>query len=346
MAEIGQIIKDERDLPKGAREKTYGERIHARIFDSYLNFWVNLFASAAFTHWVLHSKSPFFGKSSPFEFHKNFTEVVRRNFFKSMEMARGTKAASVIADATALTITGNLVMIPSLWIGGKVKTSMVTSLDRSHYGKEAVENDEHIRYRHALLATSPRPTLLGAVIGRVGSTVAVQLSARFFGIYDNLLKAPVGTQLTKLTGINWLEHFPGVDYASTRIGRGIGSAMTNEFPSIRNFTNNLAKRANYGWSPEQVAAGATGVYNTALQDFTKYVALDTMYTAIASTVAMPIINTVKQVIPGLTYRPVPYSVYTPSPKAAPREEGTPSYRVSGIQAHTTLATETSRRIAP
>lgn len=287
--------------------KTFGEKAYSGIFDWGINFGVNLVLSAAFTHYVKHASKPIWKNAS---FGKGFFHEAPEKAFENVRnwMQRTTKfsenTAARMADALTLTTAGTVVMIPSVWLGAKIKADFVQSLDNWRYGKDAVENDSWLQARHDQIEHGPKPTLIGAVVGRAGTMAAVQLTAATIGSNTNLLK-----KLGDSTNINWLKNFEGLDHYSKKIGHAAGTAITDAMPEASVKLDRYARRIGFHHSAEQITAdnklSTHTPYTGALADFSRYTALDTMYTAVTMFTIHPIINAAKSVLPGMTYSDTP-----------------------------------------
>lgn len=301
-------------------QKTLGEKLYSGVFDWGINFGVNLFVSAAFTQYVTHSKVPIW-KSVPFggKWLKqssifNHSPEVAYNHVRS-GIGRGLKAisfgafdpapvAKVMADALTLTTAGSVIMIPSVWLGAKCKAGFVNAVDTLWYGHGNEETAAWLGARHEHVATEPKATLAGAIIGRIGTIGAVQLTSATLGANANLIK-----KLGNSEGIRWMQKFDGIDTISKTIGETAGYTLTKAAPKLSAKFNRYANSIGFEFSADQLSQrthlGANPQYNTALADYTRYTALDTMYTFVTMGTIHPIINAVKKVIPGMTYRDAP-----------------------------------------
>lgn len=283
------------NLPILANSATFGEGVHKFVFGNVVNFWINLGISAGFTYFVKHSKTPIFGASNPDAFYNKtvngVNSLVSRIPGISEGKARGTSKA--MADALLLTTGGTVVMWPSIWLGEKFKAPMVKALDRLRYGKDAVENDPSLQYRHMKLDTERKPTALGAFISRFVAMAVVQVAAFFAGHSENFIN-----NAGKKHDIGPLKKFPGVDPLAEKIGDGIGHGMVTVFPEQSEKLNAKLFQKNYG------AADVPNASNTgrAIQDFSKYVSIDTLYTLLTALSIGPIVGLLKK-LPGMSYDP-------------------------------------------
>lgn len=286
-----------------ANEKTYGERQYTRIFDWGANYWLNLLASAGFSQWAEHSVKPFKipllmkEAASPRDLQQKLANWVRKNdpFFKRFEnktlVEMAGKAAHEIettihdrsmARARSLTLLmpGFLIMIPSVWLGAKVKPALVEWFNRRHYGDEAMD-DPSLKARHQAIAAEARPTLLGTVIGRLGTVGMVQIAAQTVGSDKNFLQEMGATK------------FKGIDPFTEKLGASIGGSFPE---NIRAKFNAQAQRWGYDWSlAQRKSAGELALpvhssYNNAAQDLGRFIVADTVYTAISAGTIRPIMK--------------------------------------------------------
>lgn len=296
-------------------EPTFGEKTYDFVFNNLINFWLNLGISAMFTYWVNHSKSaiPFTKGTSlegkpPLDAQKWVTEKLRTSLFKSD--GKGLEKAKIMADALTLTTAGTVVMIPSVWIGSKIKAPFVKALDHAHYGADG-EQDATIRQRHAMVDQERPPTFLGSVVGRVGTMAAVQLTARFVGHPDNAFSL-LGRKMKSPL----LQKFHGIDSIAGELGRKTGSTIErNLSPERLDALNQSVRNYHYDWSPEQLKAGSKGVYTNFLQDFGKYTSMDVLYTLVTSLTIHPVLDLIRHV-PGMTHAPRRTSQAAPQPSRA------------------------------
>ena len=369
-----------------AQDKTYGEQKYDFIFGTLINFWLNLGVSALFTYWISHSqnvlKNPFTKKEitnfkgdvlgSPSQVQGKIAEgihdwgimkVFDDTVHESGQASNRQKYATNAAGVMTLVTGGHFVLIPSVWLGAKIKAPLVEWFDRRHYGAEAMEAPD-IKARHAALAIEERPTFFGAVIGRIGSVVATQVTSYTIGNPSNII-----TWLGGKLNSSGLKKFTGIDHISGVIGDKAGEAITELMPSTsQNFDAHLVKNNN-SWSNQQVEKNASlpsQTYHGAFKHISKYTAQDVLYTAVTSATIMPIINALKHYIPGMTYtpkakpgvdvalakqitlRPAPLRSednfsQTPTPIfAAP---ATPSVQISHAEPHSTLTPPPERAVA-
>jgi hypothetical protein len=305
---------------------TFGEKLHYRLFDLGLNFGVNLLVSAAFTNWVKNSHAPVW-KNAPFakkmlnSSPENAHAFLQRGIRKGIKVSDGV--AGKMTDALTLTMGGNFVMIPSVWLGEKVKTRFVQAADDYHYGKDSSQNDPWLAHRHHVLATEDKPSLFGAVVGRAGSLMATQLTAMTLGDSKNIM-----SNIGKKYDIARLKNFRGLDHIAGRIGDVSGKTLSEISPKLSARFNRFANKHDLSFSSDQTqrwlkkhqnitrhdsgykqafkakheADIAGNVYNRALRDYSKYTALDALYTMATMVTIKPVISAVKSYIPGITYK--------------------------------------------
>lgn len=318
-----QDKKEEQKLSPLTQNPTYGERVHDFVFNKFINFWVNLTVSAAFTYWVTHSQKPF---KLPWFDRKNVTflmkempppsELQRRiaasiynfspmNVFGKNEGfdtsnppdTRRGKAATNAANTFTLVTAGHPIMIGSVWLGAKIKAPFVQWLNRRHYGDEAMD-DPLMKARQAAIEIEERPTLIGAIIGRLGTIVATQVTTYTVGNPTNIL-----SWLGAKVGIK----FPGMDKIAGVFGDNLGRTFEELAPDrAEKIDAYLAKNNKYNWSTQQIQADASlkgTPYKNSAQHFGKYLAQDVLYTMVTATTINPAINFLKKFIPGLTYTP-------------------------------------------
>lgn len=296
-----------------AKELTYGERQYNFIFGYMINFWVNLLTSAVFTYWVTHSQKSFKLLGKEFSAPSVLQQKLASKFYTFAPMGvfgaketydpasppstmRG-KAASNAANVFTLVMAGHPIMIGSVWLGAKVKAPIVKYFNRRHYGDEAMENPD-IKARHLAIEAEERPTLFGAVIGRLGTIAATQFTAYTVGNGSNLF-----SWMGKRIGFN----FPGMDRVAEIGGNHLGMAAQDLMPSASNRLDNfLAKDGKYNWSARQIqenAALRNTPYHNSFQHVGKYLAQDVLYSAVTAGSIGPAMNFMKKYIPGMTYRP-------------------------------------------
>jgi len=302
-----------------AKEQTYGERMYDAVFNQGINFWINLTASAAFSFWVAHSqnkiKLPFTKGEGivPRDIQVKLGNWIEKQFFmQTMKnpTTRMERSQSMSGTLTLLT-PGHFILLPSVWLGPKIKAPFVKFFNRMHYGDEAME-DPTLQQRHQLIAEEARPTFAGAVVGRAGSVLATQIFARTIGTPDNWLNI-VGRKLN----IGWMQKFGGMDPMAETIGETVGNDIQRLAPKFTENVNEQFADKNYNWSYKQMGdpnLNTSGRYNQSLQNFGRYVGQDVLYSVITSVTVHPIINTLKNFIPGLTYKP---KVARPAEMAAP-----------------------------
>ena len=188
-----------------AQEKTYGERRYSQIFDWGLNYWLNLTASALFSQWAEHGTRPFklWGMKeavTPMQMQHNIASFVRdhdptvKGFKREMIAKHGEVGAEefiakrMMARARSITLLlpGFLIMIPSVWLGAKIKPWFVETLNRKHYGEEAMD-DPSLKARHEAIRAEARPTFSGALVARLLTMFVAQTAAQTIGSEDNHL---------------------------------------------------------------------------------------------------------------------------------------------------------------
>ena len=298
-----------------AKEQTYGEKKHAFIFGTAINFWMNLVASAGFGFWVAHStneiKLPFLSnKVSPRQIQIDFGNWIEKRFFMqgikdpAIRMERSQSMATL---ATLLT-PGHLIMIPSVIVGARTKADIVEYYDRKHYGDEAMESPE-LKKHHEDIRAEDQPTLFGAVFSRAGSFLATQTVARLVGTPGNFINK---------MGV---KSFRGMDPNAIDIGASLGQGMEKVAPDTIGKINKHFETNSYDWSASQrkdpeMGHLVKGPYNKAVDNFMRYMTADVLYTLVTSTTVHPILNFAKKYIPGLTY--------TPKLKTTPELHGLPT----------------------
>lgn len=300
-----------------ANEKTYGERVYSRVVDSGLNYWTNLLASAGFSHWAEHSTKPFKlpfimnEAASPRDIQQKLAGGIRKHdpFFRNFEKKTLEKMAGQAAEtieeviharsmsrARAITLLtpGFAVMIPAVWLGAKVKPWVVEKLNQRHYGTEAMD-DPSLKARHQAIEAEARPTLLGTVVARMGTVLAVQATSQIIGSKENLIN-----ELGRKVGSKRLQKFPGIDETAGNIGTGLGSSVPDH---LKEKFNNFARNKGLTWSLDQQKKGVNiGPYSTASQDLSRFVVLDTIYTLVSAGTIRPFVKLLRNV-PGMSYKP-------------------------------------------
>ncbi len=281
-----------------ANEKTYGERWYTRIFDWGLNYWVNLFASAAFSQWVENGtrriRLPFVEPASPRELQQKLAQWFKKSpFMRGMSAEVAAERSMARARALTLLLPGFLVMIPSVWLGAKIKPMFVEWLNRRHYGDEAMD-DPSLQARHQAIRAEDQPTFLGAFTARVGTFFAAQATAQLVGSDRNILN-----KLGEKTNSKFLREV-AVDPVAKKIGNVLGEAVPL---SIQQRSNRFAERIGLDWSKEQqTVEGLRGPYTKAAQDFIKYVSLDTIYTLVTAGTIRPFMKLLRH-LPFMSYKP-------------------------------------------
>lgn len=318
--------------------KTFGEKAFSGVFDWGINFGLNLALSAAFTHYVSHSSRPIWkGASFGKEFFHKSPETaygwVRDSIMHRTGASRDV--ASRMTDALTLTTGGHLIMVPSVWLGAKCKAGFVEGLDNWYYGKEKAEQDPWLQARHDAVEHSAKPTFLGTVVGRAGTVAAVQLTSITLGAKKNLITG-IGHQI----GSTRLQSFKGLNDIAGKFGHAIGAGFADAAPGLSKKMNDFARKRDFKFSTEQIDEllkkdgirlsastehdsailnnpaykqryqGAFDAirkkdYDSATADYSKYTALDTLYTGVTMYTIHPIINTAKNLLPGMTYHDQP-----------------------------------------
>ena len=258
-------------------DKTYGERVYHSIFDIGLNYWANLLSSAGFSQWAEHGngKVPFSDKS-PRELQKELANgIIKRDplmtglipftnvkipFLKGYADTALKKAAidfpheealnlisiseqmvenRAIARARSLTllVPGFLIVVPTVWLGAKIKPWFVSKLDQHKYGAGSMD-DPTLKARHEAIAAESRPTIFGAVSARLMTMAAVQISAQLVGSKGNFI-----SNNTKYKNF-------GVNEITDSFGHAVGGALPEKVRE--NFSKFASKKLELGWSDEQI----------------------------------------------------------------------------------------------
>lgn len=299
-----QTKKDENPVISPlANEKTYGERWYSRIFDWFLNYWVNLLASAGFSHWAANSireiKVPGLAKATPRTIQENLGKWISGQWFmsgyKNRQIAEHGieegmkylgKRGFAMAESLTLLVPGFAVVLPSVYIGAKIKPWFVEKLNRWHYGDEAMD-DPSLKARHQALAAEAQPTMFGTVAARMVAVGAVQASAKFIGSENNTIN-----WLGKKVGNKSMQEFKGINPVAESIGIGIGNAMPT---ALQQRLTKSASRIGFSWSNKQLERGMQGTYTQATQDILKYIAMDTIYTGVSAGVIRPALSVLPKV---------------------------------------------------
>ncbi len=316
-----------------AQDKTYGERVYSGVFDWFLNYWTNLLASAGFSQWTSNTtRNVPFLQSTPRELQKNLGEWMSKQFFlkgykkkqllecgalaAQEKLAKGEitfeaagkmlaeaeklaeknlgKRGFAMAESLTLLVPGFVVMIPSVWLGAKIKPWFVQKMNEIHYGKEAA-NDPSLQARIQAIRAEERPTLLGTIIARIGTVFAVQLTAKFIGSEHNTVN-----DIGKIVKSKSLREFPGINPTAEKAGEHIGNMVPVK---IRDMANKATEKWGFSWSDKQMhELGKTGPYTEAVQDLSKYIAMDTIYTLVSSSTIHPLLNLMRK-IPFMSYKP-------------------------------------------
>lgn len=354
--------------------KTHGEQMHHAIFNSSINFWLNLTASAAFSFWVAHShnkiKLPGMKEAaSPSKIQEVFGDwLLTTPIFKGAVARKGPEKAShnahAFAEVATLLTPGFAIMVPSVWLGEKFKKPIVRYFDQQKYG-DRPEDNPLIAERYALIDQQPKPTLLGSTVARVGSMALTLTTSRLIGAENNWLngigkavhqgKLPeiaadanfmvrglhgagnfVAAPLSKVGFISDAgkavhDKFPGVNPIAGKIGDYFGDLTTKILPD--KWVNGLESfftNHNYRWSRDQIKrakdianetdltkfANQKGhafdvsearnildnpdIHNRPIQNFSKYLSMDVLYTAITAGSVFPVLSLIG-VVPGMRY---------------------------------------------
>lgn len=284
------------DVSPLVRDKTYGERMYDTVFNKGINFWVNLLTSAAFSLWAASSRTKIklpgmHEAATPSVVQTKLIDRVENSFIiKSMKNAMPEtkrQRAVAVSEVFTLLLPGHLIMIPSVWLGAKIKPAFVRWFDKRHYGDNA-EADPSIKYRHELVDAEARPTLLGATVGRLGTMATTMTVSRL-----------IGSENSAINKVKGMEKFPGLNQVAYRTGSIVGEGLEQEVQSINRLNTRLSKR--FDWSEKQIERGLNqGTYNRALPDYIGFTAMDTLYTLVTASVIHPIMWGLRK-IPGMTY---------------------------------------------
>ena len=331
---------------------------------------MNLTFSAAVTYLVTHSTKPM---KIPFVKEPTSLSTMQQKLTKAMHdmpimnvfgkesvydihnpvSNTRTRAANTLSNILTLTSAGHLVMIPSVWIGAKVKAPMVRYLDRKHYGDEAMD-DPALQARHAALDTEERPTLFGSVVGRMGTMAATQVVGYTIGNDLNLIR-----HAGKTLKVGALEKFNGLDELTGVLGKHSGRAIEEIAPNLtKTMDKTMADgRFKMDWSVNQKLHDPSlrsKPYSGSAQHMGKYLAQDVLYSAVTAVSISPVISFCKKFIPGMTYTPKgamevpaaperaeraePASTPQPASAPAPQQDGEkPTHRVQHAQAYERVA---------
>lgn len=295
-----------------AKDKTYGERVYHGVVDWGLNYWANLLASAGFTQYAEHSTRPIklWGMKeadTPRGLQQKLANWFKesdpwmKSLYKKLEQNKGAaEAAEVVAERSMsrarsiiLLIPGCFIVIPTVWLGAKIKPWLIEKLDAHHYGAEAMD-DPTLKARHQAIAAEARPTFLGATIGRLGTMLAAQIASQAVGSKNNFVNR-IGDKV----GNESLQKF-GIDPFTKSVGEGIGGALPL---SVRERYNSFTRRKGLDWSEEQrLKFGKTGPYSTATEDLGRFIAADTVYTMVTALTIHPVLKLLSYV-PFMSYKP-------------------------------------------
>jgi hypothetical protein len=312
--------------------RTQGEKTYDLVVNGGINFALNLTISAMFSHWVKNSTKPVW-KDAPFAkemlsrspiaaYETLVGKLQKTPFMNVLKTDSGKReVASKMADLLVLTTPGWVVMVPSVWLGEKFKGDIVHAIDKAHYGNEATQPD-WVKERHDEIDNGKKPTLLGALVGRAGTVGMTQLTAYTIGSEKNVFR-----YFGEKGEIGFLKQFHGLDNWAGKAGNGIGGVIAKTAPKLAEGTNKTLQKAGFSFSHEQIAAAKPNLktfdeienfrraggktrlngkrYDTGLQDFTKYIALDTLYTIVTSSTIGPIVGFLKEHVPGMAYTPEP-----------------------------------------
>lgn len=285
-------------------KKTWGEKVYNTLVYQVFGFGINLGVSSLLTYLTLHSnwKIPFFFKKEdgpnrtvkePYmvkELYTGLRSWLEKNWptqnvqglgFGEAKEATRKDRAKVMAGALVLTFGGHI-MIPVIKFFEDRKTTIVEWLDKKHYSTEEIQSPE-VQAAHERIAKEIRPTILSTVLARIGSVVAVQLSARTAGTEkDNFIK--VGA---RKIGFTPLSEFPGIDQKA----ESIGLYTANKLPkSVVEKTDNwLIKATGGNKTPhEDIDSGKAEHGITGL--LFKYGFSDIVYTLITAASIKPMNN--------------------------------------------------------
>lgn len=295
-----------KDVSPLVRDKTYGERVYNSVFNKGLNFWVNLLASAGFSlfasNYAHKIKLPGMKTgATPSDIQNGLITRIQDSWIiKSMKTDNTTvrhDRAKAISEVFTLLIPGHVIMIPSVWLGAKIKPAFVRYFDKKHYGENA-EQDPSIAYRHDVVDAEERPTLLGAVVGRIGTMATTMTASRLIGSKDNFVNT-VG----KKQDIESLKNFKGINPIAKQMGEVIGGGAVEKISVVSKLNDRVSKNLDWPTAQRDAAkeAGLTlPTYKQGLQDYTGFVAMDTLYTLITASVIHPIMAVLRHV-PGMTY---------------------------------------------
>lgn len=315
-------LKQEQDNKKQdvisplAKDMTYGERVYDTVFNKIINFWLNLVVSAGFTYWVNHTRStfnlPWVGHNRPAAFQDELSRRISKtpimNVFKDIKVRENV--ADSMAGVATLTAAGHVIMIPSVWLGAKIKAPLVQWLNKRHYGEAAME-DPSLKTRHALIEAEERPTLFGAILGRAGTILATQTTAYTLGGTINLMQ-----WFGKKLKLPALASFKGIDHFTSLAGDKLGGAVTEMMPTTMSKINHaLGKR--FTWSLRQVqdhpelltenvpygGRSSTGTGGGVAEHYGKFKVSDILYTEVTAMTIKPAINFLNRFVPGITYKP-------------------------------------------
>lgn len=284
-----------------AKDKTYGEKVYDRIFNVGLNFWLNLLLSGAFTFWVKHYEKPIWGEGTMLgklgigkklsakgisnlrELHHAKVEQIAESAFMKSDLLKldthelRVKRAESVVNVFTLQIPGHAIVIPSVTLGAKYKASIVKYFNRKHYGDEAMESPDLVARHHAI-AVGERPTVLGAVVGRIGGMLINMGLGSIIGSENNLLnKAGV-------------KNFKGIDPTAGKIGEEMGHVAGKIAPTAIGKTNKWFLRSGFD-------------KNTSINDLGRFIAQDVMYTISTSRTIYPVVSAARKLLPGMTYKP-------------------------------------------
>jgi hypothetical protein len=303
------------DISPLAKDKTHGEKVYDLVFNKALNFWINLFTSAAFSLWAAHSthKVPFMREgTTPRVVQQKLADALEKSWMMRFIKDDATRQDRAFARAETLTLVtpGHFIMIPSVWLGAKIKPAFVRYFDRKYYGDEAMD-DPSLAYRHQLIDAEAKPTLLGATVGRIGTVAATQVTAALIGTDNNLVN-----KAGKALGIKGIAESKGLNQYAGKIGDTVGDGIRNMAPgTIDKLNNKLSRGLDWSEAQRKSTRDTSGVYNRGVQNFVKYTALDTLYTMVTAGSIHPIMKMIRN-LPGMTYHTRP-----PVPKTIIHDDG-------------------------
>ncbi len=219
------------------------------------------------------------------------------------------------ARSLTLLVPGFLIVVPTVWLGAKIKPWFVSKLDQHKYGAAAMD-DPTLKARHDAIAAESRPTIFGAIAARFMTMAAVQVTAQAVGSEGNFVNK-IGKNNEYLSTF-------GLNSATDKAGKVLGGAFPEK---MKAGFNRFARSKKLDWSEEQVrthlvekgylskdsigqlstemhavAKKGMGDYKTATEDLGRFIATDTFYTIITACTIQPAIKLLRM-IPGMSYKP-------------------------------------------